>query len=145
MTKLKISLLSLGFFYWNIRRKPKVQHSQQNSALVLAYKWFIVVLFIAPAELQLLDLVHSHPGFIFNITTALHAKPAVPKNRYRFKTLRRCQLRKHCFIYQLWTLTRMSFNCRYPTNTKISAIFSEYGSLNFDKNENGYFNVIWQK
>ena len=44
----KITFLpSVFFFYWKHHCKPKSQHSQQNSVLVLAYKWFYLLLFVA--------------------------------------------------------------------------------------------------
>ena len=71
--KQQKSHFSLQIFYWNLRYKPKSQHSQQNSVLVLAKQWIFLLLSVARAELQPLVLVHTDLASIFNITTALHA------------------------------------------------------------------------
>ena len=59
-----------------------------------------------------------------------------------FKKLQLSQLREHRLNYQSSPFTRKSFKLRYPTNTKISAIFAEYQRLNLDKNKNDRFYVI---
>ena len=45
--------------------------------------------------------------------------------RHCFKKLQLSQSREHRLNYRLSPFTRKSFKLKYPTNTKISAIFAE--------------------
>ena len=72
--KQQKSCFCLQFFFTEIIIcKPKSQHSQQNSVLVLALEVILFALIRCWAELQPLILVHTGLASIFNITTALHA------------------------------------------------------------------------